>query len=631
MFFRIRPLSIVRWTSFQADELRRIRLNIFTVNNIVFQHQFALCDWIRFVRMSVRVQLDRQNGEIYTNLDFVTGRVFLTLPNDTAITAITVKLEAESKTRLDGPKSPNDQDRRKTLLEVHKLLYKIETVFPSQEVREAGNPGARAAQYTLQRGQYEYPFQFKVPFNNDCVNNTSLMKDLKVGQLRVEFGQEPIHGKYPLPPTLHGYPGEAEIKYYIKATVVRPKFYQENLRCEIPIIFLPIEQPRSTAQSGETYGRRKHQFQKTDAAVIKKSFFSKSSPVVPEEESLAFQIDARLPNPAIVTCRQPIPLRILVEKLNNSSSSIFLSTLQIELIGTTEIRAHDLQRKESGTWLLFSQANMSIPLEQASNKTNQWTIPSYFWDNVPLPPTVAPTFKTCNISRKYELEVRVGLSHAMADGIRPEIIVSPIRLEVEVYSGIRPPVELVQRQSMHLSNSNRRPNPNIPHLDTKHDSRIAQSSSSPPVSPSHPQYHTPQRPPASVFSGDDLPPSYEDAMATDLAPVDGPRPTGYASEGLQEQPAFNADSKSSLGRRVSERLFSSNAPNYNRSNRPSGDMSQFGGDVVPEESDETTNSFQQMNLNSSTVDEYRPPLPVRRPSGPGTNSHPEIHPPQSKG
>jgi len=52
-----------------------------------------------------------------------------------------------------------------------------------------------------------------------------------VAQLSVPVGPETIrHAKKTLPPTLSGFPGMAEIKYYVKATVVRPKFYQENLR-----------------------------------------------------------------------------------------------------------------------------------------------------------------------------------------------------------------------------------------------------------------------------------------------------------------------------------------------------------------------------------------------------------------
>ncbi|KAK5069312.1 hypothetical protein LTR64_008392 [Lithohypha guttulata] len=598
--------------------------------------------------MSVRVQLDLPHGDIYTNLDFVTGRVLLTLPTDATVSAITVKLEGESRTRLEGPRSlpgSYDDDKKKTLLEVHKLLYKVETVFPTPELRQPGPYRTnRTSQYTLLRGQYEYPFKFKMPFNSDCVSNTSIIKDLKVGQLSVQYGQEPLHAKLPLPPSLAGYPGEADIRYFVKATVVRPKFYHENLRNEISITFLPIEPPRATATEGEIYGRRKHQFQRTNTgnSIPRKSLFKSSKPdPVPDEEPLAFQVDARLPNPAIITCREPLPLRILVERLNQSTMSIFLSMLQIELIGHTEIRAYDLQRKESHPWLLVSMANMSIPLEHPSNKIDNWTIPSQLWDKIRLPPTVPPTFKTCNISRKYELEVRIGLTHAMATGMRPEIIVSPIRLDVEVYSGIRPPPQLLDAMAQQAQSQQSRTDSmnSIPKLDTKQDTHIQQSYLTPATPQSHwspismplppGADHTPSTPAAVAgiphTTNDDLPPSYEDAIANDLAPVDGPRPSGYTANGAPspQAPAFNPDSKSGLARRVSERLFSSNAPGSGRSSKfASGDMSRFGGDVVPEESAahidadlvEASSRLTITNESGSTSDvpEYKPPLPVRR-------------------
>jgi hypothetical protein len=71
--------------------------------------------------MAVRIQFDKPNAWHFTNLDFVTGRVILTLPTDATISAITVKLEGESRTRLAGPKTPQDERRRRTELEVHKV------------------------------------------------------------------------------------------------------------------------------------------------------------------------------------------------------------------------------------------------------------------------------------------------------------------------------------------------------------------------------------------------------------------------------------------------------------------------------------------------------------------------------
>jgi hypothetical protein len=47
--------------------------------------------------MSVRIQLDDPHS-FYTNLDFISGRVILSLANDDSISAINVKLEGESRT-----------------------------------------------------------------------------------------------------------------------------------------------------------------------------------------------------------------------------------------------------------------------------------------------------------------------------------------------------------------------------------------------------------------------------------------------------------------------------------------------------------------------------------------------------
>ncbi len=141
-----------------------------------------------------------------------------------------------------------------------KLLYKVETLFPTPEVQQqqTGN-----ASYMLLAGHYEYPFKFKFPFNNNCQNN-SMMRDLKVGSMGIAFNSDlnVKHVKKTLPPSLSGFPGEAEIKYYVKATVVRPKFYQENIRAQKGINFLPIEPPRPPNLLEEAFARRTQQFAK---------------------------------------------------------------------------------------------------------------------------------------------------------------------------------------------------------------------------------------------------------------------------------------------------------------------------------------------------------------------------------
>ena len=60
-----------------------------------------------------------------------------------------------------------------------------------------------------------------------------------------------------------------------------------------------------------------------------------------------------------------------------------------------------------------------------------------YWEDRPLPDTVTPSFATCNISRSYELKVRVGLKAG-----KDQLSIGPLYLPVEVSSGIALPAEL---------------------------------------------------------------------------------------------------------------------------------------------------------------------------------------------
>jgi hypothetical protein len=550
--------------------------------------------------MSVRIQFDQPESRPFTNLDFISGNVILVLPTDATISAVTVKLEGESRTRLAAsrPGYSERSEKKRTELEVHKILYKVLTVFPTPELRERGSTPV----YTLLAGQYSYRFEFKFPFNNDCQNNQqNPLKDLKIGRnLQLD---DLKHVKKTLPPSLTGFPGEAEVKYYVKVTVARPKFYQENLRTIVDIKFLPIEPPRPANRHEETFARRKKQFQRYPSEPQKRSLFSKkgSTTTLAEDEPPAFQVDARLPSPAILTCNEPLPLRILVEKLNDSAATVCLKMLQIELIGYTHIRAMDLDRQETMTWVLTSQANMNMPLGNPSEKGGkEWKVPSRLWDDFPIPNTVCPSFQACNISRRYELEVRIGLAHADTNGVRPELIVMPLRLPVLVYSGIAPPEKLLQAMA-----KNPRPQPPLMMAPSPVQSIGENTTVWPSSGGLHTPIDTPSTPldelnayPAMIgtqHSNDEqsdipdvAPPSYEDAMAEDIAPVDGPRRDYNVAEDVQ-RPAFNPDSKGGLGRRVSERLFSGNASSSDRDRAASLASNMEGTSIAEDEGTDMPN------------------------------------------
>ena len=259
------------------------------------------------------------------------------------------------------------------------------------------------------------------------------------------------HVKKTLPPTLSGFPGEAEIRYFVKSTVNRHSIFKENARAYTPFNFFPIEPPRAPSTGSEVYARQRHQFDAYPGdhaakdrmkGILSTKSSAPSSPTVGSSaQAPAISVDARLPDPAILTCNSDIPLRLILKKLNDHSRAIFLQSLQISLIGHTKIRAHEVFRTESNSWIVMSKCNMGMPIGSPNDPINTETVlDDSMWRGQTLPNTVAPGFETCNIDRFYQLDIRIGLSYA-GDGtakVRP----GQMRKIVRVYYHARFPQTL---------------------------------------------------------------------------------------------------------------------------------------------------------------------------------------------
>ncbi|KAL8649983.1 MAG: hypothetical protein Q9210_004084 [Variospora velana] len=508
--------------------------------------------------MAVRIVLNDQRSW-YTNLDVISGKVILSLPRRDTITAITVKLEGESRTRLVGdvPIAISAMGRRThdemVETEFHKVLYKVLTLLPTKDV-----PPTTTGVYTIEAGVHEFPFQVKLPFNNSCVDAESTYVTLAGRQVQT-LGNRERHVRKTLPPSLQMVHDQAIIRYYIKATVQRPAFYKENFRSllrlighqEVSFPFFPIEPPRPPVptpqqQRSETYSRNAHVF----APIAKSRGLFERKPVAgPDVSSLLppnVCIDGRLPDPPIITCNQPLPLKVMITKLNESSAALYLQLLQIELVAKTRLRAHHLLIDNLTSTVIISKSNMQTRLLE-SNKLMQ--IDQGHWSTIHLPNNVAPSFETCNISRSYELRIKVGLQHGVDDHVFPELGVVTLFMSVQVFSGIAPPQALLQAMASH-SPPRKPPRPHVtssvssgPHVT----STAATSNLSPhpfnagaaiPFPSQAPQqFQTGQTHPEGPFP-DEAPPSYEEALAEGIAPVDGPR--GVYSQGQEAGNGGNA-------------------------------------------------------------------------------------------
>jgi hypothetical protein len=305
-------------------------------------------------------------------------------------------------------------------MENHKILYKVNQVFPTLDPMTGASLGMA---YTLRAGKHEYPFRFKIPFNNGCSEPQT--QQMGPGSGFGGFGLAGLqqmqyrHVKRTLPPSLTGFPGEAEIRYYIKVTVQRPSLFKENRRNAIGFKFLPIEPPRAPKTTNEVFARRPYVFTAGLASYAKKSAMFKKKPAQLSDTAPKGEIDARLPSPAVLTCNEPLPLRIIARKTGESPESVFMVSLQVQLFGTTEVRAQDVMRQETSTWILMNLSGLSMEIGKPGDELRtESVISKELWDQIPLPNTVAPSFHTCNISRRYELEVRIGLGYGVVGEIQ---------------------------------------------------------------------------------------------------------------------------------------------------------------------------------------------------------------------
>jgi hypothetical protein len=367
-----------------------------------------------------------------------------------------------------------------------------------------------------------------------------------------EFAKTPTsHLKTTLPPSLAGFPGEAEIKYFVKVTVNRPQFFKENPRAVANFTLLPIEPPRPPNADGEAYARRQHQFIENAQSVAagkkpglfdRKSSLTMNIPQSPGAGSVPprVAIDARLPNPAILTSNRDIPLRLLLKNVSARDKNIYLQMLQIELIGYTNVRAHEVSRTESNSWILCSFSNMAIPIGSPADAVDtEIPINPEYWSGKVIPNTVPPTFATCNLSRHYQLEVRVGLGYGSYKHGEDQLVVLPLRLPVKVYSGIAPPRALLEAAVTgeagvpKLSNTLNAPpyQAQAPHTPTSA------------MQPSFPATQAQASPPGPPGTEEAPPPSYEEAIGEDLPPINGYRGSYMPPPAPEGAPRFSDEKR----------------------------------------------------------------------------------------
>ncbi len=82
----------------------------------------------------------------------------------------------------------------------------------------------------------------------------------------------------------------------------------------------------------------------------------------------------------------------------------------MNLIGLIEVRALDVKHSEYSFWVIMRADRLAIPIgSPGDGHGTETVVDPRLWNHVPLPNTVTPSFRICNLMRSYELDIRVGL------------------------------------------------------------------------------------------------------------------------------------------------------------------------------------------------------------------------------
>jgi len=228
----------------------------------------------------------------------------------------------------------------------------------------------------------------------------------------------------------------------------------------MPFNFCPIEPPRPRDTGAETFARRKHQFvpavdiaakaKGKSSIFTRKSFAnltsaSKAEDTSPVQIGPLVSVEARLPEPPILTCGSDIPLRIICSGLNGHTQDLLLQSIEICIAQYTPIQAHDIVRTESSAVVILSRSNINAPIVFNSGSSDT-VIDSSLWRGLPIPANLPPSFETCNVKRNYELILRIGIRYQQPKS-HPQNTTIELRMPFKLFSGIRPPAELLRSMS----------------------------------------------------------------------------------------------------------------------------------------------------------------------------------------
>lgn len=126
---------------------------------------------------------------------------------------------------------------------------------------------------------------------------------------------------------------------------------------------------------------------------------------------LIYEIEAELVNGPFLLRGHPIALAIKIINMNDAQAAISLRDFQTVLLETTKVRACRSMQSFTRSWIIQTMTNMRQPLVPGYRPAvgAVLNLDDRLWSGHRVPLDLTPTFETCNFSRSYILEVRLGI------------------------------------------------------------------------------------------------------------------------------------------------------------------------------------------------------------------------------
>ncbi|KAF2847219.1 hypothetical protein T440DRAFT_214905 [Plenodomus tracheiphilus IPT5] len=398
--------------------------------------------------MDVSISLDNPQTT-FINGETIFGNVIINCPHNVTVSKITASLIGESVLTLTD-KSGLFMDW--TQQEKHRFVQESQVIAPYRYVTE----DSRQTPMKLAFGYHSFWFALQVPETPEC----SCPRKSPVSH-RDDKESTTSHASKVLPSSMENLAKGVEVKYRIDIAVntVRNMF-KFTTKQSMAVNIWPID---SQAPSVITMPPTAFPCVRATQASIMgpppapsylpsdSSNAQRSVSIPTTAERAQILISASFLPECTLTRNRTIAMRLTIQKLNPYPSDILLQSFQMLLVGYTDICVGTTESTQMSSHTIQSLSNLNMAIFPAFEEVGMiHVVDSGLWEGKTLPGFMVPSFESCGLERRYELEVSMGFQCRGEEGKAGRVLLVQLRTPVRISSGIHPDRRLYDKSEISI-------------------------------------------------------------------------------------------------------------------------------------------------------------------------------------